>query len=255
MFIKLIKYELFDLFKSRWIIGIFLFYFFVGYILSYFSEDFTKSIVGYTSISLITLPLFSLLLSSIYLYNNKNFIEFVLTQPIKRTTIFISIVLSITISLLLSFNIASFLPFFYFYGINFIHLKSILLISSIIPLFISLGMLLATIENDKLKGIGFSLVVWLFFCVFYDSILLYFIIVFSNYPIEKIVIFLTLINPIDTIRLNVLIDSGLYEIMGFVGKWLLKYFKNFWIISIFVSLFYSFLFLLLFSWIFKKKDF
>ncbi|MEO0202504.1 MAG: NosY protein [candidate division WOR-3 bacterium] len=255
MLIKLMKYELFDIFKSKWLIFIFLFYSFIGYIFSYFGKELTRAILSHANVSLITLSLFSILFSSTYIYNNTKFIEFIITQPVKRKTIFISIFLSITLSLTISFSIGSFLPFFYFYSFNFNYLKILFLNCFIIPLFVSLGMFLAIIERDKLKGIGFAILIWLFTCALYDSILLYITIAFSSYPIEKIIIFLTLINPLDSFRLITLMDTGLYEIMGFVGKWLLKYFSNFWIISIILSLIYTAFFTLLSIFIFERKDF
>jgi len=63
------------------------------------------------------------------------------------------------------------------------------------------------------------------------------------------------LNPIDLIRLTTLMDTGLHEIIGFVGKWLLKYSDKLFMFSALLSSFYSLLFLSLGSLVFRKKDF
>lgn len=253
--VKLIKYELYDLIKSKWLLGIFFFYLSVVYAFLDFGKDATKAIISHNNLALITLPLFSLLLSTTYFYNNKNFISFVLTQPIKRLWLFLSIFISLSLSLIIGFLLGSFLPFYYLLGIDYTYIRVLLLNAFVIPIFTSLGILLALIEEDRLKGVGLALLVWLIFSALYDGLLLYIIILFSDYPIEKFVIFLTLLNPIDLIRLTTLMDTGLHEIIGFVGKWLLKYSDKLFMFSALLSSFYSLLFLSLGSLVFRKKDF
>lgn len=255
MLAKLIKYEIYDLFKSKWVIGTFFFYLILSYVLLDFGKDPTKALISYNNISLITLPLFSLLLSAIYFYNNKNFIEFVLTQPVSRLSLFLSIFISISLSLSVSYSLGSFLPFYHFFGLDFTYIKATVLTTLLVPLFVSLGILLALLERDRLKGVGLALFIWLLFSALYDSALLYFIIAFSDYPINGLVILLTLANPIDLIRLNLLMDTGLHEIMGFVGKWLIKYFNHLFSLSILVPSFYTLIFLTLGAVVFKRKDF
>ena len=109
MLVKLIKYELYDLIKSKWLLGIFFFYLSVVYAFLDFGKDATKAIISHNNLALITLPLFSLLLSTTYFYNNKNFISFVLTQPIKRLWLFLSIFISLSLSLIVGFLLGSFL--------------------------------------------------------------------------------------------------------------------------------------------------
>lgn len=140
MLVKLIKYELYDLFKSKWTIGIFVFYSILTYGLLYFGKDPTKAIISHNNISLITLPLFSLLLSAVYFYNNKNFIEFILTQPVKRTYLFMSIFINLSLSLSIGYLFGSYLPFYYFLSFDPVYTKSLFLTVLFVPLFVSIGL-------------------------------------------------------------------------------------------------------------------
>ncbi|MFN7065989.1 MAG: NosY protein [Aquificaceae bacterium] len=255
MLAKLVKYELYDLFKSKWVVGLFAFYLLTAFILLYFGKDYTKVLISHNNLSLITLPLFSLLLSALYFYNNRNFIEFVLTQPVRRLTLLLSIFISLSLSLSLSYLFSSLLPFYHFFGFDLAYLRVLLLTTLLVPLFVSLGLFLALLERDRLKGIGYILLIWLFFSALYDSILLYFTLVLSDYPIDTFIITLTLMNPIDLIRLYLLMETGLHEVIGFVGRWLMRYFIYLFPFSLLLSIFYSFLFLMLSVLIFKRKDF
>ncbi len=255
MLTKLIKYELYDLIKSKWIVGLFLFYLLVNYILIALGRDFKKAIISHNNISLITLTLFSVLLSANYLYNNRNFIEFVLTQPIGRSSMFSSLVISLSISIATGYSLGSLLPFYYHFGMETLYIKILILNIFLIPLFVLLGLLSALFMEDKLKGLGLSLFLWLFSTALYDGIILYLILIFSDYPIEKPILFLTLANPIDLIRLVALMETGLYEVMGFVGRWLAKYLKELWFIPSLLSLFYTFILMLIGLYTFRKKDF
>lgn len=99
------------------------------------------------------------------------------------------------------------------------------------------------------------LLLWLFFSAMYDGIVLYIILAFSNYPIEKLVLFLTLSNPVDFIRLSSLTEAGLYEAMGFVGTWAKKYLKDLWFLPIPLSFLYTAVIFMLGLIAFKRKDF
>ncbi len=251
----MIKYELYDLFKSKWIVGLFLFYLLVTYVLLELGRDFKKALISHNNLSLITLTLFSLLLSTNYLYNNRNFIEFVLTQPVKRSSLFVSLVVSLSIAIAIGFSLGSFLPFYYHFGIVPLYIKTITFNLLLIPLFVLSGLLIAILIEDKLKGLGLVLLLWLFSSTLYDGIILYLILIFSDYPVEKVLLFLTLANPIDLIRLVALMETGLYEVMGFAGKWVAKYLRELWFLPALLSLFYTFILLLLGLYTFRKKDF
>lgn len=255
MLVKLIRYGLYDLLKSRWILATLLFYSVAVYLLLEFGRSVEKVVVSYGSISSLSLSLFSLLLSTTYIYRNRNFFEFILSQPVKRSILLTSIISSLSLSIYFGYFLGSLLPFYYLAGFSFSFFKCVLLNSFLIPLFVNLGVLPALLVEDKIKGLGFSLFIWIFFCILYDALLLYITVALSEYPVEKVLISLTLLNPVDSVRLTLLMDVGLYELMGFVGKWLAKYLKDLWFFPIPLSLFYTLFLFFLNERIFKRRDF
>lgn len=255
MLTKLVKYTLYDLLKSMWILAIFLFYAFTVYMLVKFGKSIEKVVISYSNLSSLTLSLFSVLLSTAYIYNNKNFLEFILSQPVKRSTFLISATLSLSLSLGISYLLGSLLSFYYLVGHSTSFLKSVMLNLSLVPSFVCLGVFSFLVVEDRVKGLGFSLFLWLFFCFLYDAIVLYSIVALSEYPVEKLIFALTFLNPLDLLRLIVLMDVGVYELMGFVGKRLAEYLKNLWFLPVLLSLFYTILLLLANLNIFKRRDF
>ena len=255
MLVKLITYVYYDLLKSMWVLATIFFYTLVVYFLTKFGKSEGKITVSYSNLSSLSLSLFSLLLSTTYLYSKRNFLEFVLAQPVKRSVFLLSIVLSLSLSLSFSYILGSLIPFYYFVGYSAGFLKGVFLNLFLVPLFVSLGVLSFLLIEDKVKGLGFSLFLWLFFCTIYDALLLYAMVVLSEYPLERLFLALTLLNPLDLLRLTVLMDVGLYELMGFVGKWLAEYLKDLWFLSAFLSLFYTTLILFINLRIFKRRDF
>ncbi|SNZ16670.1 NosY protein [Hydrogenobacter hydrogenophilus] len=255
MFAKLIKYVSYDLLKSRWVFATFLFYALTVYILLEFGRSAEKVVVSYGNISYLSLSLFSLLLSTAYLYNNRNFLEFLLSQPVRRSTLFMSISVSLSLSLGLSYLLGSIVPFYYLMGYNLSFFKCVLLNLSIVPLFVNLGLFSALFVEDRIRGLGFSIFLWLFLCLFYDALLLYMVVLLSDYPVYKLFIGLTIMNPLDLLRLTLLMDAGLYELMGFVGKWLARYLKDFYFLPILLSIFYTLLLFIVNLFIFKRRDF
>ncbi len=83
--------------------------------------------------------------------------------------------------------------------------------------FISLASLAAVITRDKAKGIGIALVIWFYFALVYDGLVLGILFSFSDYPLEKAMLILTALNPTDLARIMVLMKMDISALMGFTG--------------------------------------
>ena len=83
--------------------------------------------------------------------------------------------------------------------------------------FISIAFFASVAMRDKAKGIGLSLLLWFYFSVIYDAIVLAILFSFSDYPLDRAVIALASLNPIDMARLMVLMKLDISALMGFTG--------------------------------------
>jgi Cu-processing system permease protein len=52
-------------------------------------------------------------------------------------------------------------------------------------IFVALAYNIALSFNDKIKGFGFAILLWLFLAVIYDGIIMILMITFQDYPLDK----------------------------------------------------------------------
>jgi Cu-processing system permease protein len=78
-------------------------------------------------------------------------------------------------------------------------------------------MLAAVLFVDKAKGIGFSVLIWLFYSILFDGLILFLVFQFSDYPIEKGMILVSMLNPIDLARIMILMQLDVSALMGYTG--------------------------------------
>lgn len=204
---------------------------------------------------LLVVPLVSVLVSAIYFYNNTEFIELLLTQPLKRRQIWTSFFAALSISLVLAFLLATGIPLLIYISFS----KSWLFILSgclISLVFIALGMLAAIYCRDKAKGIGLAIIIWIYFSLLFDGMVLFLLFQFSDYPIEKPIVLLTATNPIDLARIINLLQLDATALLGFTGAVFNEYFGTPQGILIAISMLLLWVLLPFYfsSRIFKKRD-
>ena len=158
------------------------------------------------------------------------FTELLLAQPIKRTSIFWGQYLGLSLSLALSLLIGIGVPFL-FYGLfrsaeifNFLVLILDGVVLSVI--FSGLAFWIALRFENRIKGFGLAVVVWLFCAVIYDGIVLLLLMFFRDYPLENVSLVASLLNPIDLSRILILLKLDISALMGYTGAVFQKFFGN-----------------------------
>ena len=71
--------------------------------------------------------------------------------------------------------------------------------------------------EDRLKGVGLSLGVWLASTIVYDGLVLAAAAAFADYPLETPLLGLMLANPVDLARMLVLTQLDVSALMGYTG--------------------------------------
>ena len=217
---KILKYSLYDLLRSRWLIIYFLFFLLSASLLFYFSDSFSKAVVSLMNVEITIVPLVSILFGVMYYYNSREFIVLLLSQPIKRSRLLLGLYLSLSASLSFCFIIGSSLPFLY-YGFVFHDFTSFgdYLITGILLTFIFVGFafLISLWNENRIKGFGLAILIWLYMVIIFDGIFLFILSVFQDYPLEKLTIVLSLLNPVDLTRVMVLLKLEISALMGYSG--------------------------------------
>lgn len=219
--IKIFQYSYFDLFRSRWVLMYTAFYLLLTFALLFLSYDLSKVIVSLMNIVLILVPLIATMFGVMFYYNSREFTELLLAQPIKRSSIFVGQYAGLAASLSTSVLIGIGLPFAMF-GIfqsaeigNYTLL--ILLGISLSFIFSGIAFFIALQFDNRIKGFGIAILVWLFLAVIYDGLLLLGLAWFSDYPLENVALAASLFNPIDLSRILMLLKLDISALMGFTG--------------------------------------
>lgn len=213
---KLFKYIFSDIIKSKIILFYSLSLLVISLSIFNISDSPVKALVSLMNLQLIVLPLICGIFSTIYFYNSSEFIELLVAQPIRRRTIFLSILSGLTASLSLAFIVGMGIPLLIF---SF-DLTSILFVLTGLALtfvFTSFALTASVYAGDKARGIGATLLIWFYFTLIYDGLILFLLFRFSDYPLEKFVITISFLNPVDLVRILLLLQVDMAAIMGYTG--------------------------------------
>lgn len=213
---KILKFIILDILRNKWVITYTLFLMCISAGLMFFSKDSTKTIISVLNVVLILVPLVSILFCSIHFYNSKEFIQMLLSQPVKRSTIFFAEYAGLVISLSVSYIAGIIIPLS-FYGVSLILMYLALTGIFLSAIFSAISVLISISTDEKVKGIGISLFLWLFFSVLYDGLVLLVYFAFHDYPLEKIMIIVTTLNPVDLSRVLILLKLDISALMGYTG--------------------------------------
>ncbi|ACO04926.1 MAG TPA: nitrous-oxide metabolic protein NosY [Persephonella sp.] len=258
---KLLKYEFYNMYRNKWIIFYFFFFLLITTVLFYFTKDSVKVCATLLNLTLLVIPLISLILGTIFLYDSRAFIELLLSQPINRRSIYVSKFIGIAFSLSFSFAVGVTFPIlFFFREITIDYSLYLSVVTSGIMMtfiFLSIAFLIGTVFEDKVKGFGASILTWLYVTLVYDGIILFIIIYFQEYPLEKPVLFLSLINPVDLARIFVVLQLDISALLGYTGIIFKRFFETQlgMVVSLLSMLLWVIVPFLIGLKIFNKKDF
>ena len=250
-FLIITKYQFSNILKSKWIIFIMLFSIGLNIIFSNIFNDFQKFIISTNSIYLIIIPLISVLFSGIYYYDNLKFYELLIGNFTNRKVIISSVIFTVIISISISFLLPALIISIIYFGFSNYLIKFTFLHFLLILYFSLISFFIAILNNDKLKGISISIIIYLIFSIFYDALILFILLFFSDYPIENLILYISSLNPILTIRTYFLKSLGFMENIGQIYHLI----SNFFLISTILQIFICLIIFILIVSYFEKKEF
>ena len=247
--------------RSRWSYVYFLFYLLLGVVLLFLNNDLSKAVITLMNVIIILVPLIGTIFGVMYYYNSREFTELLLAQPIKRSSIFLGQYFGVATSLSMSLIVGLGVPFV-FYGIfnsSAIWDFSLLLITGgfLTFIFTALAFVIALSNENRIKGFGYAILLWLFMAVIYDGIFLMSLLYFEDYPLDKFSLVATMFNPVDLSRVLILLKLDISALLGYTGAVFQKFFgTNFGLILSIIMLSLWVIVPTLFIWrIAKRKDF
>jgi len=219
--LKILKYSIYDLLRSRWSYVYFFFYLLLGFVLLFLNNDMNKAVVTLMNIIIVLTPLIGTIFGVMYYYNSKEFTELLLAQPIKRSKIFLGQYMGISLSLTLSLVLGLGIPFVaygLFKSAAIFDFALLILVGAFLNfIFVALSYNISLSNENKIKGFGYAILMWLFLAVIYDGLFLISLVMFNEYPLDKFSLAATMFNPIDLSRIMVLLKLDISALLGYTG--------------------------------------
>jgi len=252
---KILKYVIADIVQNKIVVIYTAILLIISFSVFNLENNAAKGIASLLNLVLLIVPLICIIFSTIYIYNSAEFIELLVSQPLKRKTLWLSLFGGLSISLSIAFLIGVGLPVLLYHGDS---TGFMLIISGLFLTisFVSIAMLAAGLTRDKAKGIGFAIALWLFFALIFDALVLFLLFQFQDYPLENAMVVMSFFNPIDLSRIHILLEMDIRALMGYTGAVFQEFFGSTnGIIFSFAGLFLWIIVPLMFSLkTFKKKD-
>lgn len=213
---KIIKYVMTDILRNRIVLVYTIFLLVTSFSVFSLEDSDSKGLLSLLNIILLIVPLVSIVFSTIYVYNSAEFIELLVSQPLKRKSIWLSLFTGLAGSLSIAFLIGTGIPvlIYQFNVVGCMMVGTGVLLSII---FVAIAMLAAVQTRDKAKGIGVAILLWLYFSILFDGLVLFLLFQFADYPLEKAMIGISTLNPIDLSRIMILLHMDVSAMMGYTG--------------------------------------
>jgi Cu-processing system permease protein len=218
---KILAYQLRDIVRNKWVIAYTITLLVLTEALFRLGGDGGRVVLSLLNLVLIFIPLVALTFGTLYLYTAREFIELLLAQPVGRRAMFAGLWGGLAAPLGGALLVGVGLPFLLHAGEGAVPVHSLLVLLGtgvlLTSAFTALAFLIALRFEDRARGFGTALLVWLGCAVLYDGLVLLAITVFSDYPLETPLLILTLLNPLDLGRVLLLLDFDVAALMGYTG--------------------------------------
>jgi Cu-processing system permease protein len=224
---KIIAYQLRDIVRSRWLLGYALFFLLITDALLRFGGADVKALLGVANLVLLVVPLATLVFGAMYVYNAREFIELLLAQPVSRPQLFRGLFLGLALPMAGAFVAGVGLPVALHASADAAMMAAVATVLGIgvalTAVFTAIALYIAVRVEDKARGLGAAISLWLGLAVLYDGLVLLLTLSLAEYPLERPLLALMLANPVDLARVVLLLRFDISALMGYTGA----VFKNF----------------------------
>ncbi|MEZ4585501.1 MAG: ABC transporter permease subunit [Gemmatimonadales bacterium] len=207
--------------RSRWIAAYAVMLFLAAALLIRFGGGGERALLSLVNVVLALVPLVSVVFGTLYVYHAREFIELLLTQPIGRGGLYLALFggLALPLSAAFLLGVGAPLAVAAMQEPGIVRqLSTLLAVGVLLTLvFTGLALLVAVTIEDRAKGLGAALLVWLACTALYDGVILLVITAFRDYPLELPTLILTALNPVDLARVTLLLTFDVAALMGYTG--------------------------------------
>lgn len=217
---RIARFGIRDLARSRWLGAYALFFAFGAWVLFRFSDTEQKALLSLVNVALFVVPLASIVFGSIHLYASREFVELMLAQPVARKQLFTGLFLGLVVSMAGAVAIGLGAPLLFFARAADSIGPSLTLVAMTVALscaFTGLAAIIAYRVEDRVRGLALALGAWLVLAIVWDALVLLLATQFADYPIERGMLAAMIANPVDLARLLLLFQFDVAALLGYTG--------------------------------------
>jgi len=224
------RYELQDLGRSRWVMGYLVCLLLLTEALLRFGGGGPRAVLSLMNVVLAVVPLVSIVFGTMYLYGSRNFIQLLLAQPVGRSSLFVGLYAGLAIPLAVGFLIGVGAPFLWD-GAGEGSLAGPLLMllgagALLTLVFTAVALLVSLLVDDRAKGLGLAILLWLLATALYDALIVLAATAFADHAVELPLIGLTILNPVDLGRVLLMLRLDTPALMGYTGAVFERFFGS-----------------------------
>ena len=227
---RVVGYVLRDVVRSRWLLAYAGFFALATELLLRFGGDGTRALLSLVNVVLLLIPLVSVVFGTMYLYNAREFVELLLAQPVRRGQLFGGLYLGLAAPLALGFAAGVGAPLVLHGALaGSTAGAAVALLGCGVALtlaFLAVAFVIALRTEDRVKGVGAAIAVWLGAAVLYDAVVLLVATLFADHPIEGPLLALVVLNPVDLARVVLLLQFDVSALMGYTGAVFQRFFGS-----------------------------
>ncbi|MDH5718202.1 MAG: hypothetical protein OEZ22_11285 [Spirochaetia bacterium] len=227
-FFIIFKFEIKENIRNKWLMIYGISFFLFSSLIMYSGSDTPlKAVASELSFLLLIVPLFSLIFGAISFSESFPFMEVILARKITRVSLYFGKYAGLCGGLIISFSAAMTLSAILFFPAETGGIKSFsfMLFLGIILIFVfsAFSLFLANYLEKKETLIGVMLLFWFYFYILYDLLILSIGSLFGDYPIEPALFIMIMLNPIDIVRVILLLHLDITTLLGFTSAFFQKY--------------------------------
>lgn len=219
--LKIVRYVILDVLRNRWVIAYAIFFLAVTDVLLRLGGSGPRALLSLLNVVVLLIPLVTIVFVTIYWHGAREFNELLLSQPVARATLFHGLFAGLIIPLSLAFVVGVTIPVLVQRAADAetLRLLALMLLAgcALTAVFGALAVLIAGLVDDRLKGLGIALGVWLLMTVAYDGLILWVAMTFQDYPLEGVMLALSFANPVDLARVLLVLRFDVSALMGYTG--------------------------------------
>lgn len=218
---RIMRFEFRNAARSRWIAIYALLIFIMTEGLLRYSGSSVQALSSILNLTIIVVPLVCVIYGTTHIYNSREQIELLLSQPIARSAVYAGMYAAFGLSFSLAFAAGILVPAVWHGLVSDSEFGSLLVLISLGValnlIFMGISFLVAGLFDDKSRGLGFAILIWLAMAVIYDGLVMTAVILLADYPLEKMVLGAVLANPVDLVRIVMMIKLDLGALLGYTG--------------------------------------